>query len=382
MAQIIRRTSRLSLQFSNTTKLENLKTFISSYKSLVNQYINILWDKPLPQKSFIPAEIQKAADTSLPARVQQCAGKQALAIVRSQVNHPKKKKTKPVYLSNVVELDQRFIAFFKSDTAIFDEIFRFRSGDKTEVLCPLKHHSHFNKFKGWTRSKSVRMRILNNKLFLDVFFEKAFEPIQTDRIIGVDQGMNKLLVDSEGKFYGLEFNRLMTKVTEKKQKSKAYYRAIIEKNEYINRTIKELPQAHVVLEGLKNLRKDSAKGRLKADGTREKPKRSKTFRSKAQYYAYKRIMDQIRYQNEVVGVQCLLVSPAYTSQTCSVCGCIHELNRVGEIFRCVDCGHTEDADYNASKNILYRGLGKARAKGTTVPVMGPGSMKPELCRFD
>jgi hypothetical protein len=40
-----------------------------------------------------------------------------------------------------------------------------------------------------------------------------------------------------------------------------------------------------------------------------------------------------------------------------MCGCVSKENRLSqERFSCVDCGHTENADIHASKNILARAL--------------------------
>ena len=51
------------------------------------------------------------------------------------------------------------------------------------------------------------------------------------------------------------------------------------------------------------------------------------------------------------------VNPAYTSQTCSVCGHCSPANRESQaVFRCVACGHQDNADVNAAKNILAAGL--------------------------
>jgi putative transposase len=52
------------------------------------------------------------------------------------------------------------------------------------------------------------------------------------------------------------------------------------------------------------------------------------------------------------------VDPRYTSQTCSACGNVDKRSREGEQYACVSCGHTEDADTNAAKNIKQRGIGK------------------------
>lgn len=50
------------------------------------------------------------------------------------------------------------------------------------------------------------------------------------------------------------------------------------------------------------------------------------------------------------------VDPKYTSQTCSKCGCVSKKNRKSQSkFECIECGHSQNADINASKNIKRRG---------------------------
>ena len=48
------------------------------------------------------------------------------------------------------------------------------------------------------------------------------------------------------------------------------------------------------------------------------------------------------------------VNPAYTSQTCPVCGNIDKKNRNHRMFLCTNCHHSDDADINAAKNIKNR----------------------------
>lgn len=51
------------------------------------------------------------------------------------------------------------------------------------------------------------------------------------------------------------------------------------------------------------------------------------------------------------------INPAYTSRECSNCGHTHKDNRLSQShFKCMSCGHEENADSNASKTILKRGL--------------------------
>ena len=50
------------------------------------------------------------------------------------------------------------------------------------------------------------------------------------------------------------------------------------------------------------------------------------------------------------------ITPAsYTSQTCNICGYIDKLNRPNQhTFKCKNCRHTDNADFNAAKNIRNR----------------------------
>ena len=58
------------------------------------------------------------------------------------------------------------------------------------------------------------------------------------------------------------------------------------------------------------------------------------------------------------------VNPAYTSQTCHQCGHVAKGNRKTQSeFKCLSCGHTDDADVNASLNILASGNGAAGRGG-------------------
>lgn len=61
----------------------------------------------------------------------------------------------------------------------------------------------------------------------------------------------------------------------------------------------------------------------------------------------------LAYKLEHRGGHLIKVNPAYTSQTCSDCGTIDKASRESQArFACVACGHEENADTNAAKNIL------------------------------
>ena len=61
------------------------------------------------------------------------------------------------------------------------------------------------------------------------------------------------------------------------------------------------------------------------------------------------------------GIAVSLVQSEYTSKRCPICGCIEDENRLSqEEFRCVHCGHTDNADHNAAINIRNRVLEAVR----------------------
>lgn len=74
------------------------------------------------------------------------------------------------------------------------------------------------------------------------------------------------------------------------------------------------------------------------------------------WYEFRR---QLEYKSSWRGGQVFLVDPRYTSQICSKCGYKDKNNRKSQSkFLCLECGHSENADLNAAKNILKRGLNK------------------------
>lgn len=70
------------------------------------------------------------------------------------------------------------------------------------------------------------------------------------------------------------------------------------------------------------------------------------------------IVDKLEYKTRLTGQnRLILVNPAYTSQTCSKCGHCAKENRESQAdFECVRCHARMNADLNAARNILDRGL--------------------------
>jgi IS605 OrfB family transposase len=333
---------------SNTRKLDTLRAFAAEYCRVAQCYIDLLWDQKVFIGTFIPKAIQISTMTWLSYSAQQCAGKQAMQIVKSQRRKHSDKRTKPIFAKKVLELDSRFTQIRQSSNS-FDLWIKFRCmGNSIRVLCPIQKHKHFNQFQDWKLKQSTRLKIRDDgRLFLDIFFEKEALQPKGGKIVGIDCGFKKLAVTSEGQFLGTELTVKVEKINRKVRGSKGFQRALTERNHYIDKVVKQInfdEVGMVVVEDLKNV-KHKSKGRIQ-----------RKVMNKLQRWTYPYFLNRLEQRCEVVGVQYHKVDPAYTSQECSGCGFIHKENRIGELFLCVSCGHTEDADFNASKNILSRFL--------------------------
>lgn len=65
--------------------------------------------------------------------------------------------------------------------------------------------------------------------------------------------------------------------------------------------------------------------------------------------------DEVEHIARKYDIALSTVQASYTSKMCPICGCIADENRPNqETFECVDCGHKDNADFNASKNIKNR----------------------------
>ena len=72
------------------------------------------------------------------------------------------------------------------------------------------------------------------------------------------------------------------------------------------------------------------------------------------WYQFKTLL---KYKMEWLDKAYIEVDPAYTSQACAFCGHTSRGNRPTQSqFRCLSCGFTANADYQASLNIARRGL--------------------------
>jgi putative transposase len=183
------------------------------------------------------------------------------------------------------------------------------------------------------------------------------DPSLTDNtaILGVDLGENNLAAISNGIIFGggkirherdkflakrrkLQSNGSESaKQLQKKISGREARRMKQMNHEVSKQIIKEAERQGVgliVLENLTNIRK-----RIRA---------GKRIRTRLHRWAFSQLRVFIQYKAEASGIRVAFVNPAYSSQTCSICGLLGVRER--HSFKC-SCGNQQHSDLNASRNL-------------------------------
>jgi len=216
--------------------------------------------------------------------------------------------------------------------------------------------------------KDSKLKQVNNKFYIILCYEKEVpEPLEKGSIVGVDSGIKRMLVASNSSntktffFKGGKLNHLRQNIRLRRAKIQAVgtrsahrllqrlahrERAITEHllhvaSKALTNYAVESNARVVVFEDLSNIREASLK-------------KGKNLREKVCRWPYASLQFKAGYKLAEKGIGLEIVDPAYTSQGCPKCGHIAKGNRIGLQFRCVCCGHREDADLNATENIRNR----------------------------
>ncbi len=193
--------------------------------------------------------------------------------------------------------------------------------------------------------------------------------------VGIDLGISKHATVSDGTIYLLpdisewerEKKSLQQELSRRKKfgvnwkKTKRKLAKVSSKiarirHDYLHKTSTEIAKnhSHIVIEDLKVKKMSkSSKGTATNPGSHVKVKSAMNREITAQGWYTLRVM--LTYKSEWLGGLLTVVNPKNTSRECFECGHIAPENRTTQAsFKCVACGHSENADLNASKVILKR----------------------------
>lgn len=343
------RSTKYTLKFLTEIKKKQIDLLFDYYAFYLQKTIDLLWEDKVKLKKNLSSKAVSWMD-DLGGQYKQLIYKHASETVRS-CRFKNGKKTKPEVKSFTINFDQRMIKVEESSNS-FDRWIRLRlpfikkskKNERIELLIPIKEHKHSLKLKDWHLVNTIKL----SKSYISLVFEKEKPELKKEgKNLGIDIGYKKLIATSDGQVIGKGFEQIYEKISRKKQGSKAFKRALKERdnkiNEVINKELKLSEIKQIIVEDLKSVKKKS-KGKIR-----------KSFNNKLQRWSYPKVISKLERKAEEEAVQFLRVPPAYTSQTCSNCGFKHRDNRKGETFLCLSCGYSSDADINAAKTILHIG---------------------------
>lgn len=283
--------------------------------------------------------------------------KSVLAMLRSIRGNKHKNASVPQMKSLALQLDKRLYSNFS-----INGISLSNGKPQKRELCTFVLYDKVRELFSTCVTKDPTIIARNGRLFLSVPFEVQSLPCKDDTAIGVDLGMKRFFVTSEGKsFVDKEYLKQRRKLRYLKRclqskgshSSKRRLNRLSHKER--NASKNQVEKACNVL-----LRSSDASILVLEDLTKIKVKTSKTkegFKktrhnnalSQVPFYIFK---ERLTHKAQLVGKRVETVSPAFTSQTDSRTNKRDGI-RQGCNYICSD-GIVLDADWNAAVNIALR----------------------------
>ena len=104
---------------------------------------------------------------------------------------------------------------------------------------------------------------------------------------------------------------------------------------------------HIVMEDL-----DNGFGKCYV---KDKDNEDINYNRKVKFLGLSSLKDEVEHIARKYDIGVSTVHSSYTSKMCPVCGCIEDENRPNqETFECIECGYSNNADFNAANNIKNR----------------------------
>jgi len=343
-----KRSVKCSTKFATKHKKQQLENTLQEYGRVCNFFIQKFWEK-IPSKSKLLKDIVNLPETWLSARLRKVAAREAIDMILTVKQRWKNKPSKikmPLHKGKRMCVSSTIAELQPSKNSTFDAWLHLASiGGKTILDIPIKHHRQFNKWN--EKGRRLNAYTITNDYVQFVFKIETESKKTSGKLIGVDTGIKALASTSDGKQFGKDIEKYIEKIKRCKYGSKNQKKRRNALKQYINETVKEIinenPQL-IVVEKLSNLNyKTKLKRRL-----------SKNMRRSLGSWNYRYWLTRLQQATEENRVCFRSVPSYYTSQQCSNCGHTERRNRKGEVFRCLKCDHSGNADINAAINILQR----------------------------
>ena len=335
---------KISLGFITTKKKRAIKALLQAYRASVNFYIKSLWKKP---GKLNKETLDCLQDTRLSQRYKSQTLKQALEIVIGTKKSAKalgKSCSLPVFTGPAI-LDGKFISIEPGHKS-FDLILKLSCLKKRhKIIIPTRKTRPINKWLAMPGAEFIQGVCLSENSCSIWVKCPDTEPRKEGETLGIDIGINKLIADSAGNFFGVNFKKIRDKILKRKPGSKSRKKSYKERTNYINQALNKLPWKDIKVLGIEKL-SDMKRGKRK--------NRGRHFRKAMAPWTYRQVLNRIKDKAQENSVRLVCVPPVNTSRICPNCGMVSEENRKGEHFRCVACDYSQDSDYVGALNVLVR----------------------------
>jgi len=316
---------------------------IELYKKGLQHCVDVAWGMKIRNNVQLhPFVYQDLRKIGLPSQLAISCIKQACGMV-------KKAKSNPIINRVSIRYNAPRSFSFKNNILSISTI-------QGRVKIPIKIPDYALKYFNWEIRESLLTQSKGKYYFTFTFLGEDIQKSQhSNRILGIDLGVNKVAVTSEGKFYGKNIKQLRvkhdrfvsilqskgTRASKRKLKNLSgnWNRFMRWSNHNISKDIvKSLNNGDViVMEDLENIRTTAR------------------YNKWVHKWAFNQLQSFIEYKALAKGIRVVYINPAYTSKSCSVCHNTDTIRHRGFI-ECKICGHKSDSDFGASKNIaqLYK----------------------------
>jgi len=269
------------------------------------------------------------------------------------------------------KVDQKVQRDFRKHSAqpYDDRIFRFMSDDRVSIwLLPGRDKiayvcgDHQRKLLEH-RKGEVDLMFVRGKWYIAAVCDFDDPKLLTpDGMLGVDLGIVNIATDSLGNQYTGEkieayrehyakrraiLQRVGTKAAKRRLRKMSTKQQRFQKHEnhcIAKSIVATAEHSHmgIALENLKYIL--------------ERVKARKEQRKRLHNWGFGQLRDFITYKAKQAGVPVVIIDPRNTSRGCPECGHIDKRNRKTQsVFMCKACGHSNNADRNAARNISEKG---------------------------
>lgn len=360
----ITKTCKVKLDISEDRKEDILETF-KQYNFALNFCIDKAWE---PEKKIInKSKLHKLTyyplkeQTNLQANYICSARNKACDVIKGNIVRwaNKKKASKPIFKSfSAIQFDKRTLTI-KNRSCTFSTI---NGRVKAKYLVGDYQRNMLDDPNYEFRTATLSYR--NGNFFLNITIIKPAIVKEPETVMGIDLGIKNIAVTSTGKFFssGLlsnsrkQFREKRGKIQAKGTCSahKLVQRLSGKENRFADWILHNISR-QIINEAIDKGAQVIAFERL--TNIRERAKKwGKSQRTSLNLWAFSKLQQFVQYKALEAEIDTIFVDAKHTSQRCSKCGHIESSNRNGFSFKCKHCRYSLNADYNASKNIVFKAL--------------------------